>query len=247
MKKTPDELLAFKVGGASVADHIARAIETGDLLENDDGTLQLARAQSQPRLWFAVRNGPPLGCKFLKFFLFAHAYGQSAVPYGCRECYKVKVAPRTLRELVAAWQIGERIACRSKWGIDFYNPYTQTQNIYAGYFYTSGLEAARVLFKVVREAFDHDPKLGPDIAMSIKRGCSEYEAKVGPSDRYEFSPEMAELEAYLKSRFRERPAEKKGNLPLAHWIDFAFRMGDDTYRDFTGGKRLRAKTVAYEP
>jgi len=245
MTKSPDELLAFKAGGASVADHIARAIATGQLLENDDGTLQLADRPQKRSNWVSVSKGPSLGCHFLMDFLFDNAYGQSAVPYGCRECYKVKVVPRTLRELVAAWEIAQRIESQSKWGIDFYNPHSQ--NIYAGYFYTSGLEAARVLFKVVREALDNDPKLGPDIAMSIKRGCSEYEAKVGPSDRYEFSPEMAELEAYLKSRFRRQKPAKKGNLPLSHWIDFAFRMGDDTYLDFTGGKRLRAKTVAYDP
>ena len=192
-----------------------------------------------------VPNGPPLGCVFLMNFVFRNAYGRSAVPHGCRECYKVKVVPRTLRELVAAWQIAKRIECRSKWGIDLYNPHSQ--NIYAGYFYTTGLDAARVLFKVVRQALNADPKLGPDITMTIKRGCSEYEEAVGPSDRYEFTPEMAELEAYLKSRFRERGHPEKLNAPLAQWIDIAFRMGDDTYLDFTGGKRLRPKTVTYEP
>ena len=99
----------------------------------------------------------------------------------------------------------------------------------------------------MREAFNEDPKLGPDIAMTIKRGCTEYEATVGPSDRYEFTPEMAELETYLKSRFRERKRIDQGNHALVHWIDFAFRMGDDTYLDFTDGKRLYAKTMTYDP
>jgi len=245
MTKTPEQLLALRFGGATVAENLKRATESGELIENDDGTLQLADRPQKPSNWVSVSKGRPLGCHFLMDFLFHNAYAQSAVPYGCRECYKVKVVPRTLRQLVAAWEIAQRIEFQSKWGIDFYNPHSQ--NIYAGYFYTSGLETARVLFKIVREAVNNDPKLGPDIAMSIKRGCSEYEAKVGPSDRYEFAPEMAELEAYLKSRFPAQPAVKKGSLPLAHWIDFAFRIGDDTYLDFTGGKRLRAKTVAYDP
>jgi hypothetical protein len=167
------------------------------------------------------------------------------VPHGCRACYKVKVAPRTLRELVAAWQIGQRIECRSKWGIDFYNPHSQ--DVYAGYFYTTGLEGARAVCKVVREAFDAEPKIGADIPMTIKSGCSEYEAAVGPSDRYEFTPEMAELEAYLKCRFHDRKRVDQGNIALAYWIDTAFRMGDDTYLDFTGGKRLRPATVTYDP
>ena len=153
---------------------------------------------------------------------------------------------RTLRELVAAWQIGKRIECRSKWGIDLNNPYSQ--NVYAGYFYTNGLDAARTLFKIVRQTVNEDPKLGPDIPMTIKRGCSEYEAMVGPSDRYdEFTPEMAELEAYLKYRFRQRKAVHRGSMVAAHWIETAFRIGDDTYLDFTDGKRLRKKTMTYDP
>lgn len=244
MTKSPEELLAMKFGGATVAENLKRAISSGSVVENDDGTLALKGTRTGGNVWVFVSHGPSLGCDFLMHFMFNKAYGKSAVPYGCRGCYKVKVALRTLRELVAAWEIAKGIECQSKWGLDFFNPYSQ--NIYAGYFYTPGLEAARVLFKVVREAFAADPKLSPDITMTIKRGCSEYEAAVGPSDRYEFTPEMAELEAYLKSKFRSRKSDR-GNVAMAGWIDAAFRMGDDTYLDFTGGKRLRAKTVTYEP
>jgi hypothetical protein len=177
--------------------------------------------------------------------MFRRIYARAAVPYGCRNCYKVKTVFRTLRQLVAGWELGRRIACRSKWGVDLNNPYSQ--NIYAGYFYTDGLDMARVVYRIVREAFDADAHLGPGIAMSIKRGCSEYEAMVGPSDRYEFPPELAEIEARLRARFRMPPLREKGNLPLAHWIDMAFRIGDDTYLDFTGGRPLRAGLVAYDP
>ena len=99
----------------------------------------------------------------------------------------------------------------------------------------------------MREALNADPKLGPHITMTIKRGCSEYEAMVGPSDQYEFTPEMLELEAYLKTRFRERKAVHHGSTVAAHWVETAFRIGDDTYLDFTGGKRLRKKTLTYDP
>jgi hypothetical protein len=172
--------------------------------------------------------------------LFRQAYARSAVPFGCSACYKVKVSLRTLRELVAAWGIGKRIACESKWGLDIGNRYSQ--DIYAGYFYTTGLDMARVIYKLAREAFDNDPTLGPDVPMRIKRGCSDYEAALGPSDRYEFAPELAELEAYLKSRFRDTEASGLKPVAMAKWIETAFSIGDETYLDFTGGKRLqRAK------
>ena len=259
MSKSSDELLAMRFGGATVAENLQRATQSGLLIEHQDGGFEpasdggdgeradrgneLAAEQSDERNWMVVPSGPPMSCGFLMNIMFSSAYARTAVPHGCRACYKVKVAPRTLRELVAAWEIAKGIECNSKWGIDFYNSYSQ--DFYAGYFYTTGLDAARALFKVVREAFDADPKLGPDIPMKIKRGCSEYEAALGPSDQYEFTPEMAELEAYLKSRFRPRKRASWGNVALAYWIDAAFRIGDDSYLDFTGGKRLRQATKSY--
>jgi hypothetical protein len=245
MTKAPEELLALRIGATTVDENLRRSIETGRLIEDADGTLQLPNKQKKTANWVFVHNGPPLDCGFLMDFIFRRAYAEAAVPHGCSACYKVKVVPGTLRELVAAWGIAKRIECRSKWGTDLDNSFSQ--NTYAGYFYVAGLEAARALFKVVRETFAADPKLGPDIAMTIKRGCSEYEAAVGPSDSYAFTPEMAELEAYLKSRFRERKGAHHASMVVAHWIEIAFRIGDDTYLDFTGGKRLRKKTMTYDP
>jgi hypothetical protein len=245
MTKAPEELLATRVGATSVGENLHRAIESGRLIENADGTLQVAADPRRELNWMYVSHGPSLGCGFLMGFMFHHAYAEAAVPNGCSGCYKVKVVLRTLRELVAAWELAKRTPCKSKWGTDLNNAYSQ--NIYAGYFYVSGLDGARALFKVVREAIDRDPKLGPDIPMTIKRGCSEYEGKLGPSDRYAFTPEMAAVEAHLKTRFRERKADYHASTVAAHWIETAFRLGDDTYLDFTGGKRLRRKTVAYDP
>ena len=244
MARTPDELLAMQVGGASVAENLRRAVEAGGIVESADGSFELPPHHKSAN-WATVAHGPPLGCDFLMRFAFRHAYGSGAVPNGCSLCFKVKVSLRTVRELVAAWGLGKRIVCHSKWGVDLENRFSQ--DVYAGYFYVSGLDAARALFKVVREALDTDPKLGSDVAITIKRGCSEYEAALGPSDKYQFTPEMAELETYLRSRFRSTKAVGTPPVPLAHWLETAFRIGDDTYLDFTGGRRLRAKMVTYQP
>lgn len=238
-------MLGLTIGGATVAEHLQHAIDTGALIEEADGTLRLPAEREKPANWATVANGPQLGCKFLLDFLFRNVYARSAVPHGCRACYKVKAAPRTLRELVAAWEAAKTIECRSKWGIDLDNCYSQ--HVYAGYFFATGLDGARAIYKLARGAFDADAKLGPDVPLSIKRGCSEYEAILGPSDRYEFAPELAELESCLKLRFRAPRPPNQGVAVLANWIDFAFRIGDDTYLDFTDGKRLRPADLSYDP
>lgn len=152
---------------------------------------------------------------------------------------------RSLRELVAAWGIAKRIACRSKWGVDLNNRYSQ--GVYAGYFFTSGLDAARAIHKIAREAFDNEPRLGPSIGISIRRGCAEYEAALGPPDRFTFAPELAELEDHLRTRFRSAEASGLRPVPMAHWIETACRIGDETYLDFTGGKRLHRGLTSRSP
>jgi len=242
----PEDLLSLQIGGATVADNLQRAVAAGTLKRDSTGLLERAARPARSLDWVRVKNGEAMDCDFLMEFVYRHAYAASAVPQGCSACYKVKVVPRSLRELVAAWQIGKRIACNSKWGIDLNNRYSQ--DIYAGFFYAAGLAEARALYRVVREAFVADPKLGPDIATTIKRGCSEYEATLGPSDRYTFAPGLAELEARLKSGFRDAVQEDRPlGAIMARWIDVAFRIGDDTYLDFTQGRRLRPKMVTYDP
>jgi hypothetical protein len=228
----------------AVAQNMRQAVASGRLIENPDGTLQLPGDRSFDFDFIRVGDNP--NCRFLKKFLFRQAYAETVVPAGCQACFKIKVVPKTLRALVAAWRVAQGIEFSSKWGIDLDNPLSQ--DIYAGYFYLTNLTEARALYKVVREAFDTEPKLGSDVRTFIKRGCSVYEAIVGPSDQWQYTPEMAQIEARLKARFRTEPRRTvPNNAVLARWIDLAFRIGDDTYLDFTDGKLLRPKTLTYEP
>ena len=239
-----DDVLGRSFGGGAVRDNIRAAIAAGKLIEREDGSLALPRARGASR-WVFVPNRPYLPCGFLTKVVFEAAYAGAAVPHGCSACYKIKVSPASLRELVAAWQVAKSIDCLSKWGIDLDNPHSQ--DVYAGYFYPGDLVEARALYRVIREAIDADPKLGAGVKMTIKRGCSQFEAAVGPSDGYRFTPEMAEIEEELRARFEAPAIAESTTKQLGLWIDLAFRMGDDTYLDFTGGKRLRPATLTYDP
>ena len=244
--KTPEQILAFRIGNATLSENIEQAIEAERLVESDDGRLQLGDLGAAKENFVYVNNATPPECDFLIFFLYKQVYKRAAIPLGCSQCYKVKVVPTNLRGLVAGLEIAKAVQCYSKWGLDLDNIYSQS--IYAGYFYVTGLDMARIIFRIVREAVDADPRLGPGVGVAIKRGCSDYEAEFGPSNEYEFAPELAEIEAYLKTRFKKRRRSEHDWLPpLAHWIDAAFRIGDETYLDFTAGQTLRAKSVTYAP
>lgn len=246
MVQGPADLLNLEFGGRTVRENLDAAIAAGKLVERDDGTIGLPEQAKRQRAFITVPNGEIPPCGFYKAAVFSGAYADSAVPYSCRECYKLKVRPTTLAQLVAAWHVAQGIGLTSKWGVDFANRYSQ--DLYAGYFYTDGLDAARVLHAHVRKAFDADPRLGPDVKLTIKRGCSEFEAAVGPSDQYQFTPEQVALEAWLCAPVHAKRRSINRELPpMDQWIQFAFQIGDDSYLQFTGGERLRPASVSYDP
>lgn len=245
IESIPADLAALQFGGATVAENIGKAIASGALIERPDGMLQTPTPPRARSKWMIVDNGPPLDCGFLTHLCFEIAYAKTALPYGCRSCYKVKLSFTSLRALRAGWNLARKIPCLSKWGLDYGNPYSQ--DIYAGYFYATGLAEARALYRVVRDEVDSDPKMGEQIKMLIKRGCSQFEAAVGPSDRFTVTPEQEALEIGLRARFRPHPTSPSSYLTMLGWIDFAYQIGDDTYLDFTGGKPLRRASVSYVP
>lgn len=245
MASTPDEILALKVGAHSVAEALHRAIQSGAVCEDENGKLSLAQRARRQDFAF-IDNGPVMRCGFLNNFLFDQIYQKQAVPKGCESCFKVKVLPRTLRELVALYEAALDIPYRSKWGVDFFNPHSQ--NIYAGYFFVDGLEAARALLAHLREAVAGKARIDEEVPILIKRGCSNYEVVLGPSESYSFAPELQAIESYLQTRWRQKEVARKNMAEILYavWVPFAYQMGDDSYLDFTGGRPLHPKTQTYD-
>ena len=119
-------------------------------------------------------------CVFLNKFMFRHVYGEAVGPFGCRNCYKIKVVSNSLRQLVAVKDLAESVSASSKSGVEVNNP--ENQHLYGTYFYFLGLDRAREAYKVLRAKIDEHRKLGAGVKMLIKRGCTNYERKCSPSD-----------------------------------------------------------------
>lgn len=235
------------VAGRSVRDSWALAEAALPLIPTGDRRWTLP-PDPRPSNWIKTHRDANRNCRF-QMVLFEHVYRRQFVPAGCETCFKVKVVPRSLRELVAVYEAGDALPYTYKCGIDAGSPVTS--GIYGAYFYVHGLPAARAAYARVREAVDAHPRLGPDVPMFIKRGCTEYEVHCGPSDRYTFSDEQRELEAGLRELIRIGPAAPDTKVQIqqtfAHWIRTAYSLGDDSYLDFTGGRRLYPAVVKYAP
>lgn len=239
-------MLKARMGRDSITDNLERAVAGGALVRTDKGGYALAA--NKPNAWYLqVRFALPLECRLLNEFLFQHAYAGSAVPLGCRACFKVKIVPRDFRGLIALRNLLEVAPYHSKCGIDLFNPHSR--DIYAGFLYLEGLEAAQAAHADFRARIDADPDLGPDVPMTIKRGCSNYEASCGPSDQWTFD-RVEPVEAALRPLFESNPPPLENYrirraVAMRKWIQVAWNMRDDSYLAFTGGRPLHAGTLAW--
>jgi hypothetical protein len=242
-----DSILSIEIGGQTVGARLDAAIASGRVVRRSDGKYELRQLSNQPYIGKRGDFGPC--CEFLNAFMFTHVYGEKAVPIGCRDCYKVKVTPDTLRQLMAVNEIAQSFPCSSKSGSEVDRP--DNPCLYGSYFFLLGLDKARAVYRKLRNAIDAHPKLGPKVKMVSKRGCTNYEHACGPSERYTFDPRLAGIEKYFWSRFVRKNADYQKKyrdaMVLLQLVRTAYRIGDDTYKDFTGGKDLFPPTVSYDP
>lgn len=244
-----DLLLGRTVGGESIGANLAKAAASGMLLAHDDGTWSLETAPLAPENWRFGPKAPPFPCFKLMGFLFRGAYGRGTVPHGCRTCFKVQMKPRTLKELHASYEVAQSLPYAYKSGVGLSTRYQSGP--YTTLFYLESLEQARHVHAEVAGLLARSASGLSDVPLVIKRGCTEYEIFCGPSDRFTFAPDLPEVEAALLSRLRPVAREIRTTVPpkivFMRWIQAAYQIGDATYKNYTGGKRLYPESVTYSP
>jgi hypothetical protein len=241
------DLEAMRFGKSTVRANLEQAAVDGKLNIQLDGSFLLS-PQTQSANYLQVKSSENMDCQFLNGFLFKLAYNRTAVPNGCRNCYKVKAVPSDFRGLIALRGILEDAPYTSKCGVDFFNPHSRDN--YAGFLYLDGLIAARDAYRDLRERFNAHPDLADKASLTIKRGCSNYEAACGPSDQWTFQDDMSKLEDGLKARIKKEPSTPvtyhlRKMYSMLAWLQIAYNLKDDSYLAFTGGKQLHPSTLSY--
>lgn len=242
----PPHLLDLRFGGHSVRENLRSAVQEGRLLLSPAGRLALPEPLTAPSASWLFSQPTPT-CLFYLHVLFDVVYARTAVPLGCRDCFKVKVCPPDFKGLLAFRDLARSIPRNSKCGPEMTNPHTREW--YGGYFYCRGLEETRATYRQVRMMVDAAPALGTAVPMRIKRGCTVYEIHCGPSDQWRFQDELAELEVRLLAGF-ELPTGERSQPEFAvlmRWVELAHAIGDDSYLEYTRGHPLYPASVSYEP
>lgn len=163
----------------------------------------------------------------------------------CHRCFKVVVLPRTLKELFALEQIQLETDYQCKYGLDL-RPYTDTA--YAGFFYQDSLAAGVRTYIDIRERVDE--AIGPDVPVYLKRGCTEFERDLGPSNQWRKTKDQDRIERAITELLvpeitaRIQPPDMVRHTH-AKMIEHAAMIGDKTYLEYTGGEPPIPPAVTY--
>lgn len=178
------------------------------------------------------------------------------IPPKCMACWKVVVRPKTLLQLFMLYDLQVKMiegepGCFCKCGVEVRE---WVFGNYGGYFYTNSKEEGLARYKQVRELVDE--QISPDIDIVLKRSCTEFEQKYGPSDEWDkmFDPETHPIIAGWEKLIEENVVATKTDAKqpeivrkhiMNYWVDFAYDRGDPTVIKLNDGKPLYPTLVTY--
>ncbi len=204
---------------------------------------------SPDKPWIYVNPQPGAGCPVYQ----AIVDGCKFIPTPCLNCWKVVVAPNSLFELMQLYKLqieftADRMGTGRfcKCGTEI-RPYTHRN--YGGYFYCKSQEHGLHRYEQVRKMAD---EINPNINVTLKRYCTEFELALGPSDKYEWVDGTADLEAAIFNAVDIssigdpllQPDFLKGHI-IRKWIEFAWDRGDPTALMFNDNDPLFPPSVTY--
>lgn len=173
--------------------------------------------------------------------------GYPFVPSKCHHCFKVVVRPQTLKQLFLLESLQKALDRPCKCGIEVRDT---VHGLYGGYFYNNGLEEGLQRYKEVRKAINEFEGLGPEVPVTLKRACTEFELACGPSDQWVITPEQLKIEEMVdKYLVKDDVVRTQPDHVIRHvhrqWIEWAWKSGDPTYAEFTNGQPLTKPPVTY--
>ena len=177
--------------------------------------------------WIYIRYSDK-NCTLYRTFIFGYISNRlpekkQFIPTECQKCYKVVVRPETYKELLQLKEIMEEMDFPSKCGTE---KRAEVDALYGGYFYCNGLKEGRKRLEQVKFAL-----LNTNMEAFLKRGCTEYEAKFGPSNKWKVTKFQRAVEQEVNDRihmdnykYPQRETDKR--QIMSDWKEFSEKIGD---------------------
>ena len=180
--------------------------------------------------WIPTNLPKDRNCALWHRVYFFH-YG--LLPRNCFHCYKVVTRPKNLDDLFAILKLQRKMNLPSKCGIEK-RPYASHKGHYAAFWYCpmeGGLDGAREHHKLVERAVHR--AVGIHTKVILKRACTEFEDKFGPSSEWVYPKEHHLKEDLLDASWDLHTIDTIESTMLdvtrkMDWIDYARLRGDPT-------------------
>jgi len=229
------------INRTNLVDHLKPFFENGTLKIRSDGNIEYNHRRNGESQWLHKKANSRF-CALYHFVLF-NIYG--ILPSFCMECWKIAVKPKTLKDLMTLHRMQKEMNVESKCGIET-REFVRVP--YGGYFYTESKEDGLEMYGIVRKKVDE--MLSSDTDVILKRGCSEFELKFGASDKWQQTDQMKLIEKEVSKYFVwDKPVTNEPEFmienTIKNWIKHAYKNGDDTYLEYTGGIGLYPPLVTY--
>ncbi len=179
--------------------------------------------------WISIRRVPHHMCAIYHRILFDYL---EVLPSFCMDCWKVVARPKTIENLMECLFTMRDMDLPSKLGAA---PRKNTFGLYQCYFYNKSLEQAKETEKIVKDRFHKD--IDPDMLIYVKRFCTEFEMKFGPSNEVAPTEDMLLWEKIVDDIIEYPQYLNLQPVPLQRhiirgWIETASEAGDPTVSRF---------------
>jgi len=224
------------------------AISAGRLVARDDGKFHVNLKFSHLLPWVFIKHCTGMSCYIWHHIYFDHC---GFIPKPCFSCWKIVVRPANIKSAYKVLDIMRELDYPGKVGWE--DRKTVFGN-FGAYFYNRSLDEAKEKYPTICDAMKDvelqtDPCNQKKIPIIIKRGCTEFEHKFGPSDKWEYTAE--DKENLLNSVIvDDLVIHTQTDWHIANtmtlWTHNAYSAGDPTVCEFTDGKPLFPKYITYQ-
>lgn len=229
----------------------------------ETGKIRLRKHMIDPnRHWIYTNPNPNLHCGFYMDGVFNHL---NFVHSKCMECWKVVVKMQNVVQLfqIYEWQKDFTNDCKGKdrfckCGIE---KRSYTNYNYGAYFYNRGIEQGKLrhgqVYAAMQDLFGKEnvsdkPGSVNDgmVEVILKRYCTEFELKFGPTNKYVRPAAADAMEAELDQAFLlEKFCPGQPPFLIKHiqfkWLEHAWMRGDRTAKAFNGNEAFYTPVVTY--
>ena len=220
--------------------------DPGRYIDIEDKKLHKFPAIDIESPWIYTNPNPDLYC--MEYRAIFNGFGFIATP--CLDCWKIVVQPNTFNQLMLLLELEEQIAQEHpkywcKCGVEE-RPFVPRH--YGGYFYTRSHDEGQERKQFVKQAVKEH--ISPKINVTLKRYCTEFELRLGPSNLYRQPEGAKELESefwenvYIKSGAIKQPRYVREYV-ISKWMLFAWDRADATVMKYNNDQPLFEPSVIY--